>query len=51
MIVNLKNDLKQLYEVDDYLQLEKTVKILRNKNFNELDVENLIEELEALFTI
>ena len=41
-------DLKQLYEIDDSLWLEETIELLKNKQFNQLDVENLIEELEAL---
>ncbi|WP_107667912.1 DUF29 domain-containing protein [Cyanothece sp. BG0011] len=41
-------DLKQLYEIDDYQWLEETVKRLRNKQFNNLDLDNLIEELEDL---
>ena len=40
--------LKELYEVDDYLWIEETVKLLKGKRFNELDLENLIEELEDL---
>ncbi|MGB5595241.1 MAG: DUF29 domain-containing protein [Crocosphaera sp.] len=42
------NDLKQLYEIDDYQWLEETVKLLKNKQFNDLDLDNLIEELEDL---
>jgi hypothetical protein len=41
-------DLKQLYEIDDSLWLEETIELLKNKQFNQLDLENLIEELEAL---
>ena len=41
-------NLKQLYEIDDNLWLEKTVELLKEKKFNELDLENLIEELESL---
>lgn len=40
--------LKELYEIDDYLWLEKTIDLLKQKRFNELDLENLIEELESL---
>lgn len=43
-----KNDLKNLYEIDDHLWLEKTIEVLKNKRFEELDLENLIEELESL---
>ncbi len=41
-------NLKQLYEIDDSQWLEETVKILKNKQFNDLDLDNLIEELEDL---
>ncbi len=44
----VKTDLKQLYEIDDNLWLEETVKLLKEKRFNELDLDNLIEELEDL---
>lgn len=43
-----KTDLKRLYQVDDHLWLEKTIKLLRDNRLDELDVENLIEELESL---
>ncbi|MFB2771112.1 DUF29 domain-containing protein [Pelatocladus sp. BLCC-F211] len=42
------NDLKQLYEIDDYQWLEETVKLIKNQQFQELDLENLVEELEDL---
>ncbi len=41
-------NLKELYEIDDYLWIQETVKLLKEKKFNELDLENLIEELEDL---
>ena len=41
-------DLKQLYEIDDSQWLEETVEILKNRQFNDLDLDNLIEELEDL---
>jgi Domain of unknown function DUF29 len=41
-------DLKKLYDLDDSQWLEETVKLLRNKQFQALDLENLIEELEEL---
>ncbi|MEG3438575.1 DUF29 domain-containing protein [Pannus brasiliensis CCIBt3594] len=41
-------DLKSLYEVDDSLWLEETIALLKEKNFDALDLENLIEELEDL---
>jgi hypothetical protein len=40
--------LSELYEVDDYLWLEETIKLLKAGNFSALDLENLIEELEDL---
>jgi hypothetical protein len=48
MTVTTKHNLKDLYEIDDYLWIQETVKLLREKQFNELDLENLIEELEDL---
>ncbi len=41
-------DLKTLYEIDDSLWLEETIELLKAKNFEALDLENLIEELEDL---
>ncbi len=41
-------NLKELYEVDDAQWLEETVKLLKNRQLQELDLENLIEELEDL---
>jgi hypothetical protein len=41
-------DLKRLYEIDDFLWLEETIKLLKVKQFERLDLENLIEELEDL---
>ncbi|MBE9072193.1 DUF29 domain-containing protein [Microcystis sp. LEGE 08355] len=41
-------DLKTLYEIDDSLWLEETIKLLKAKRFQALDLENLIEELEDL---
>ena len=46
MITNLK----QLYEIDDAQWLEETVKLIRNNQFGDLDIDNLIEELEELGT-
>jgi hypothetical protein len=42
------HDLKQLYEADDSQWLEETIKLLKNRQFQDLDLENLIEELEEL---
>jgi hypothetical protein len=41
-------DLKELYEVDDIKWLDTTIKLLKNRQFDSLDLENLIEELEEL---
>ena len=41
-------DLKTLYEIDDSLWLEETIELLKNKRYEDLDLENLIEELEDL---
>ena len=38
--------LKELYEIDDHLWLEETIKLLKANHLEELDLENLIEELE-----
>ncbi len=48
MTVIDKIDLKELYEIDDNLWLEKTIDLLKENRLNELDLENLIEELESL---
>lgn len=48
MTVITKTNLQDLYEIDDYLWLEETINLLKQKKFNELDLENLIEELESL---
>jgi hypothetical protein len=48
MTETTKNNLKDLYEIDDYLWIQETVKLLKEKQFNDLDLENLIEELEDL---
>ncbi|MFM7883344.1 MAG: DUF29 domain-containing protein, partial [Microcystis panniformis] len=42
------HDLKQLYEIDDSQWLGETVSLLRNHQFQQLDLEHLIEELEDL---
>jgi hypothetical protein len=43
-----KIDLKELYEIDNYSWIQETVKLLNEKKFNELDLENLIEEITAM---
>jgi hypothetical protein len=42
------DDLKQLYELDDAQWLEETVNLLKKHQFQQLDLDNLIEELEDL---
>jgi hypothetical protein len=39
---------KTLYEQDFILWIEETVKQLKSKNFSEIDLDNLIEEVESL---
>lgn len=46
MLVN--TDLNKLYEIDDVQWLESTILLLKNQQFEQLDLENLIEELEDL---
>ncbi|AFY35163.1 DUF29 domain-containing protein [Calothrix sp. PCC 7507] len=46
-MMNLTN-LKNLYELDDSQWLDETVNLIKNRQFQELDIENLIEELEDL---
>lgn len=41
-------DLNQLYERDEMEWLETTIHLLKNRQFETLDLENLIEELEDL---
>ena len=43
-----KNNLKQLYDIDDNLWLEETITLLQKRDYENLDVDNLIEELEFL---
>jgi hypothetical protein len=42
------NDLKQLYDLDDAQWLEETVSLLKKHQFQQLDLDHLIEELEDL---
>ena len=48
MLTMKVNDLKQLYDVDDAQWLEETVNLLKKHQFQQLDLDNLIEELEDL---
>ena len=45
-----ETNLKNLYETDEHLWLEETIKLLKENRLNDLDIENLIEELESLDT-
>lgn len=48
MTITTSINLRKLYEIDDYLWIQETVKLLQEKKFNDLDLDNLIEELEDL---
>lgn len=48
MKIQLKPKAKSLYQQDFNLWLDETVKKLKSGNFNDLDLENLIEEVEDL---
>lgn len=39
---------KNLYEKDYYLWIDKTIFLLENHQFSELDLENLIEEIKSI---
>ncbi|GCA82437.1 DUF29 domain-containing protein [Microcystis aeruginosa] len=39
---------KTLYEQDYYLWLDKTISLLENRQFSELDLDNLIEEIKSM---
>jgi len=42
------SNLNTIYEIDDYQWLEETIERLKNREFDQLDLEHLIEELEDL---
>jgi len=46
--MTITTNLKQLYETDENLWLEETIELLKQRQFNQLDLENLIEELISL---
>ncbi|NEO28558.1 MAG: DUF29 domain-containing protein [Kamptonema sp. SIO4C4] len=48
MKTSSENHLKNLYETDEHLWLEETIKILKDNRLSDLDIDNLIEELESL---
>ncbi len=37
-----------LYEQDYYLWIEKTISLLENRQFSDLDLDNLIEEISDM---
>jgi hypothetical protein len=39
---------RNLYEQDYYLWLEKTISLLENHQFSDLDLDNLIEEIKDM---
>ncbi|MEH2073942.1 MAG: DUF29 family protein, partial [Nostoc sp.] len=39
--MTITTNLKQLYETDDNLWLEETIELLKQKQFSQLDLENL----------
>jgi hypothetical protein len=41
-------NLQELYEADYHLWLEETIKLLKDKALNQIDLDHLIEELESL---
>ena len=41
-------NVNQLYDRDYHLWLEETAQLLKTKNFSQLDLKNLIEEIETL---
>jgi Domain of unknown function DUF29 len=46
--MTVNTDLQSLYEIDENLWLEETIILLKEKRFQDLDLNNLIEELESL---
>ncbi|WP_297889817.1 DUF29 domain-containing protein [Sulfurihydrogenibium sp.] len=47
-MLQTKEDLKKLYEKDYYGWILENINLLKEKDFENLDVENLIEELEGM---
>ena len=41
-------DLKRIYDEDYYFWYSENARLLREKKFNEIDIENLAEELESM---
>ncbi len=48
MVLELKTTSKKLYDTDYHLWVMETVKHLENKDFDAIDLENLIEEVSDL---
>ena len=48
MLAELKSTTKNLYESDYALWVQETAKQLKNRDFQALDLENLIEEVLSL---
>lgn len=46
--IKITNSQETLYDRDYYLWLSNTAKLLKEKEFTQLDLENLIEEIESL---
>ncbi len=46
--IQIINSQEALYDQDYYLWLTSTAKLLKEKNFTQLDLKNLIEEIESL---
>lgn len=47
MAVIEKATLKELYEIDEYLWIQEILKLLKEKQFDKVDLENLIDQLEC----
>jgi hypothetical protein len=48
MVTQLEPQPKTLYDTDYNLWVQQTVKLLQEGNFNQIDLENLIEEVMSL---
>ena len=48
-LTDLNNTIKpSLYDQDYYLWITETAQLLREKDFNQVDLDNLIEEIESM---
>ena len=43
-----KTAIKELYDIDDYEWLLITIQLIKTKEYNLIDFEHLLDELEAL---